>query len=76
MVIRAARDDAESMLGNCSGHGFGVGHNLLLIFLEGRFHGFFQAHGFCCNRVYQRTALCSGEGQLVQFFGKRRLAQH
>ncbi len=62
MVVRAAGDDAESLLGNGGGHSLGVGHNLLLIFLKGRFHGFFQADSFCGDRMYQRTALRAGEG--------------
>src|SRR5256886_4404875 len=36
MVVRAAGDDAEAVLGDGGCHGFGVGNDLLLVFLEGR----------------------------------------
>src|SRR5712675_2305965 len=42
MVVRAARYDAEAVLRDGGGHGFGVGYHLLLIFLEGGLHCFFQ----------------------------------
>src|SRR5216684_2850846 len=76
MVVRAAGDDAKPVLGYRGGHGFGVGHYLFLVFLEGRLHGFFQADCFRRNRVHQRAALRAGKGQLVQFLGKRRFAEH
>src|SRR5256886_4389371 len=34
MVVRAASDDSEAVLGDGCGHGLGVGHHLLLIFLD------------------------------------------
>ena len=75
MVVCPAGDNTEPALGNSCGHGFRVGHDLFLIFLEGRLHRFLQAHRLCRHRVHQRTALGPGECQLVQFLGKRRLAQ-
>src|SRR5258708_21558392 len=36
MVVRAAGDDTKPVLGDGRRHGFGVGHDLLLVFLEGR----------------------------------------
>jgi len=64
MVVRAARHDAKPELGDGRGHGFRVGHYLLLIFLEGRLHGFFQADCFCGDGVDQRTALRPGNVSL------------
>src|SRR5260370_40619541 len=76
MLVRAASTNAETMLGHRSGLGSCVGYVLILVFLEGGLHRFYQAHCFGRNRVHQRTAWRPREGELVEFLGKGGLAKH
>src|SRR5437588_12337575 len=69
MIVGTATDDAESSFHDGRGHRFRVRDHLLLVFLEGRLHRLFEAHGFGGDRVDDRAALRAREGQLVQFFG-------
>src|SRR6267378_7738706 len=76
MIVRTAGDDAETAFRDGRSHGFRVSYYLFLIVPERRFHSFFQANGFGGDRVDQRAALRSGEGELVQFFGEGGFAQY
>src|SRR5262249_17385414 len=73
---RAARDDAESALGNCGGERLRIGHHLLLILLESRLHRFLEADGFRGDGVHQRPTLCARKRKLIQFLRKSRFAKH
>ena len=59
-----------------AGERFRVGGDLLLIFAEGRLHGFFQANRFGGDGVNERATLRAGESELVDFLGEGGLAKH
>ncbi len=75
VIVGTAGDDAESQVGEGSGEGLGVDGDLLLIFTEGRLHGFLEADGFGSDGVHERAALDAGEGEFVDLFGEGGAAE-
>src|SRR5580704_15940734 len=76
VIVGATGDDAESMTGDGTGERFRVSGDLLLIFAEGRLHGFFQANRFGGESVNERAAVRAGESELGDFRKKGGLAKN
>jgi len=75
VIVGAAGNNAEAMLGDGNGESFGVGDDLLLVGLEAGFHRFFQADRFGGDGVNERTALDAGESEFVELFGECGFAE-
>ena len=75
VVVGAAADQPESGIGQCRCQPACVGHDLLLVLDEARFHRFLQADRLGRDDVHQRAALDPGEQGPVQILGVLGAAQ-
>ncbi len=66
MVFSTAGHHVKAALDKHAGHGLGVLHHLLLVSLELRLQGFFEADRFSSDHVLQRAALGAREYGRVQ----------
>src|SRR3990167_4832680 len=71
VVLGAAGDHVKTALDEYARNGLGVLHHLLLVGLELRLQGFFEAHGLGRDHVLQRAALAAWEYCRVELLLQR-----
>ena len=76
MIVRASRNDAETVLGDTGGKRFCVQHHLSLILAELRLERFVETNRFGRDHVHQRSSLHPRKNGGVDRFGKLLLAKN